>query len=498
MPKYPSRLAGLPAEEKAKTMRKLMLLGALTLLALMTLSGPAWAQETQLTDVERLQLNIDVVYYMLAAGLVFFMQPGFAMLETGLTRSKNAANIMMKNLADALFGILAYFLVGFGIMYGADVAGLIGTDTFALAPGSYTDGLAAPVAGGGIPIGVDFLYQAVFAATAATIVSGAVAGRMKFSGYVLLSVLMTAIIYPIVGHWTWGGGWLSELGFTDFAGSGIVHLTGGAAAITTAALLGPRIGKFGPDGRPRVLPGHSAPLIVLGTFILFFGWFGFNGGSVLAADGAAIAPVLLTTALAGSAGGATAMGYTWVRYRKPDLSMTCNGVLAGLVGVTAGPDAFGAFPAIGVGVVAGVLVAASVAVVDRLGIDDAVGAFSVHGVCGVLGLLWVGAYASEGGLLTGGGTDLFVAQVIGALAITAFVSVATALVVLALKAAGLLRVSEEEEVEGLDIHEHGMYGYPEMALGTQAYPGGPRTDAHGTALGTVVTPPSQGSAKVPG
>jgi Amt family ammonium transporter len=462
-------------------MRKPSLLAGMTLVALLLLSAPASAQE--LTEVERLQLNIDVVYYMLAAGMVFFMQPGFAMLEAGLTRSKNSANIMMKNMADAWFGVLAYFLVGFGLMYGASAGGLIGTDTFALMPGSYTDGLGAAVAGGGIPIGVDFLYQAVFAATAATIVSGAVAGRMRFSGYVILSVLMTAVIYPVIGHWTWGGGWLGEQGFTDFAGSGIVHLTGGVAAITAAAILGPRMGKFATDGKPRVLPGHSAPLTVLGTFILFFGWFGFNGGSVLAADGAAIAPVLLTTALAGCAGGATAMVYTWARYAKPELSMTCNGVLAGLVGVTAGPDAYGAFAAIGVGVAAGVLVALSVSVVDKLGVDDAVGAFSVHGVCGVLGLLWVGAYAREGGLLTGGGTDLFVSQIIGAVTITVFAAAATAAAVFGLKAAGLLRIDEEEEVEGLDIHEHGMYGYPEMALGAQAYPGGPRTDAHGTALG---------------
>ena len=477
-------------------MRKLILLTSMTLAALLIVGGPAYAQGR--TEIETLQLNIDVVYYMLAAGLVFFMQPGFAMLEAGLTRSKNTANIMMKNLADALFGILAYFLVGFGIMYGATAGGFIGTDTFALLPGSYTDGLAASVPAGGIPIGVDFLYQAVFAATAATIVSGAVAGRMRFSGYVILSVLMTALIYPIIGHWTWGGGWLSELGFTDFAGSGIVHLTGAVAAITTAAILGPRIGKFGRDGRARVLPGHSAPLAVLGTFILFFGWFGFNGGSVLSADGVAIAPVLLTTALAGCAGGATAMAYTWIRYRKPDMSMTCNGILAGLVGVTAGPDAYGAFPAIGVGVAAGILVALSVAAVDKAGIDDAVGAFSVHGACGILGLLWIGAFSSDGGLFTGGGTSLIVSQLVGAIAITVFVAVATGAVAMTLKAAGLLRVSEEEEVEGLDIHEHGMYGYPELGLGTQAYPGGPRSDVHGTALGLPAARPLQSTRQPSG
>jgi ammonium transporter, Amt family len=477
-----------------RKMRKLIPLTGLTLLMLAMLGGPAHAQA--LSETETLQLNIDVVYYMLSAGLVFFMQPGFAMLEAGLTRSKNASNIMMKNMADAWFGVLAYFLVGFGFMYGADVAGIIGTDTFALSAGSYTNGLGSPVEAGGIPIGVDFFYQAVFAATAATIVSGAIAGRMKFSGYVIMSVMMTALIYPLVGHWTWGGGWLSELGYYDFAGSGIVHLTGGAAAITLAAILGPRIGKFDANRKARVIPGHSAPLTVLGTFILFFGWFGFNGGSVLAADGAAIAPVLVTTLLAGCAGGATAMLYTWARYSKPDMSMTCNGVLAGLVGVTAGADAYGAWPAIGVGIVAGILVAVSVPVVDKLGIDDAVGAFSVHGVCGVLGLWWVGAYATDGGLLTGGGFDLFRAQIVGSVAITVFVAIAAALVGFGLKAAGLLRVTEEEEVEGLDIHEHGMYGYPEIALGAQAYPGGPRTDLHGSVLsaGDPTTEPPKVSA----
>lgn len=459
-------------------------------LAPFLLAAPAFAQE-ELT-VETVQFNLDVIYFFLAAGLVFWMQAGFAMLETGLTRSKNAANIMMKNLADASFGILFYFFIGFGIMYGASAGGLIGTDTFALSAGSYSEaGLS------GDPfLAADFLYQAVFAATAATIVSGAIAGRMKFSGYVVMSIVMTTLIYPIVGHWHWGGGWLAQLGFYDFAGSTLVHLTGGVAAITMAAILGPRIGKYGRDGRPRAIPGHSMPLAALGTFILWWGWFGFNGGSVLAADGAAVAPVLLTTTLAACAGGVAAMVYTWLRYAKPDITMTCNGILAGLVGITAGADQVGPIAAIGVGLVAGVLVALSVSVVDRLGVDDAVGAFSVHGVCGVLGTWWVGAYANSGditGFWHGGGFGQLVNQVIGTVAVTVFVAVCAALVAFALKSLGMLRVSESEEVEGLDIHEHGMYGYPELALGTSAYPGGPVTAPTGEAVGA----PPEGRQREP-
>jgi ammonium transporter, Amt family len=447
--------------------------------ALGALAGPAWAQTEAAMDAATVQLNLDVVFFMLAIALVFFMQAGFAMLETGLTSSKNAANIMMKNLADFMFGLLAYFAVGFGVMYGAN-NGFFGTDTFFLSAGSYTEGLAAEPF-----LAVDFLYQAVFAATAATIVSGAIAGRMKFSGYILMSVAMTALIYPVVGAWHWGGGWLGELGFTDFAGSTVVHLTGGVAALVAAAILGPRIGKFGADGRARAMPGHSAPLVALGTLVLFLGWFGFNGGSVLEADGVAIAPVLLTTALAGAAGGATALCYTWLRYRKPDFSMTCNGILAGLVGVTAGPDVLGPIAAIGVGLAAGVLVALSVSLVDRLRIDDAVGAFSVHGACGALGTLWVGLFANTPdvqGLFHGGGLGLLAVQAAGVVAVTVFVAAATALLFLGLRAADLLRVSEEEEVEGLDIHEHGMYGYPEVALGTAAYPRGPATAPTGEVL----------------
>lgn len=471
-------------------MRKKLLLTSLAVLAgLVVFAGPAAAQDAAFLEVEspqQVQNNLDVLYYMVAAGLVFWMQAGFSMLEAGMTRSKNAANIMMKNMADACFGILAYFLIGFGIMYGADVAGLIGTDTFALSAGAYSE---AGISGDPF-LAADFLFQAVFAATAATIVSGAIAGRMKFGGYIVITLVMTTLIYPIVGHWKWGGGWLDSLGFYDFAGSTLVHMTGGVAGLVIAAILGPRIGKYGRDGKPRAIPGHSMPLATLGMFALFWGWFGFNGGSVLAADGALVAPVLLTTTLAGCAGGATAMVYTWGRYGKPDIGMTVNGVLAGLVGITAGADQVGMPAAITIGVIAGIIVAVTVPLVDKAKIDDAVGAFSVHGAAGAWGTMAVGIWANTGeegltGLWHGGGAGLLVDQFIGVVAVAAFVAACAAVLALALKAAGLLRVSEAEEIEGLDIHEHGMYGYPEAALGASAYPGGPVTAPTGEVSVTL-------------
>ncbi len=465
-------------------MRKKVLIASTAALAgLMLFASPAAAADAaflEVEDAQQVQNNLDVLYYMVAAGLVFWMQAGFSMLESGMTGSKNAANIMMKNMADACFGILAFFLIGFGLMYGSSVGGFIGSDTFALSAGSYSD---AGINGDPF-LAVDFLFQAVFAATAATIVSGGIAGRMKFSGYIVVTLVMTTLIYPIVGHWKWGGGWLDSLGFYDFAGSTLVHMTGGVAALVIAGILGPRMGKFSADGKPRAIPGHSMPLATLGMFALFWGWFGFNGGSVLAADGALVAPVLLTTTLAGCAGGATAMVFTWVRYGKPDASMTINGVLGGLVGITAGADQVGMLAAITIGVIAGVVVAISVPMVDKMKIDDAVGAFSVHGAAGAWGTLAVGIYANTGedgltGIWHGGGAGLLVDQLVGVVAVAAFVGVASAIIAFGLKAAGLLRVSEEEEIEGLDIHEHGMYGYPEAALGAAAYPRGPVTSPTG-------------------
>ena len=429
-------------------------------------------------DAEVVQFNLDVLYLMVAAVLVFLMQVGFAMLESGLTRSKNAANIVMKNIAHFFVGVIVYYVIGFGIMYGASVGGLFGSDTFGLTAGSYSEGglSADPF------LAVDFLFQAMFCATAATIISGAVAERMRFPAYMGLSVVMTGVVYPVVGFWTWGEGWLDALGFADFAGSTIVHYTGGIAALVAAAVLGPRIGKYGKDGKPRAMPGHSVPLVVLGMYILFFGWFGFNGGSVLEADGALIAPVLLNTALGGAAGGFSAMIYSYVTGRTYDVGNSANGALAGLVAITAGADAYGPVASICAGLIGGVLVVLSIQFVERvLKVDDAIGAFSVHGTCGILGTIWVGLFAYDGGLFHGGGVQLLGVQILGVVAVSVWVAVAVGLYCGIMKATGHLRVDRIAELEGLDVHEHGMYGYPELAHGPAMYPGGPRTSSVGYA-----------------
>ncbi|MEX0869171.1 MAG: ammonium transporter [Nitriliruptoraceae bacterium] len=433
-------------------MRQLLKAGVLAVLFLVVGAVPAFAQDGAAFD--DLALATLVVFFMVATVLVFIMHAGFAMLEAGLTRSKNAANIIGKNLMTISLGMLAYYAIGWGLMYGTSVGGWFGSDSFFLLGGAYE-----PIA----TLEMDFAFQAMFAATAATIVSGAVAERMKFGAYVVVALVMTTVIYPIVGAWTWGGGWIAALGFTDFAGSTIVHMTGGVAALVGAIVLGPRIGKFdATTGAARAIPGHSIPLVALGTLLLFFGWFGFNGGSVLALDGPTIAAVLVTTALAGGAGGVAAGLYTRVTGGKWDVAMMANGILAGLVGITAGADSVSNGMAVLVGLLAGVIVAVSVAMLDRLGIDDPVGAISVHGVCGVLGTLWVGLAATDGGLLTGGGTDLLVAQILGIVAVAVWVAVASGVVFGVLKAVGQLRVSEEEEIEGLDVNEHGVAGYPEL------------------------------------
>ncbi len=410
---------------------------------------------------ESLELSVLVLYLMVATVLVFIMHAGFAMLEAGLTRQKNAANIIGKNLMTISIGMVAYFAVGWGIMYGDQVAGLFGASGFFLlgyAPFELVPGEVAD-----IPLEIDFAFQAMFAATAATIVSGAVAERMKFGAYVVVAVVMTAIIYPVVGAWTWGGGWIDALGFQDFAGSTIVHMTGGVAALVGAKILGPRIGKFDAvTGKARAIPGHSMPLVALGTLLLFFGWFGFNGGSVLELDGELIGMVVVTTALAGGAGGATAGIFTRLTGGKWDVAMMANGILAGLVGITAGADAVSNIMALLVGIIGGVIVVLSVRLFDGLRIDDPVGAISVHGTVGIVGTLWVGLAATDGGLLFGGGADLLIAQVIGIVGVAAWVGVSSAILFGTLKAMDQLRVSEREEVEGLDVHEHGIPGYPEL------------------------------------
>lgn len=425
--------------------------------------------------LEGLEANLTILYLMVASVLVFIMHPGFALVESGMTRAKNSANIIMKNVMTLAFGLVVYYLVGFGIMYGELVAGLFGTNGFALLNLTGHD----PVAGS---LSIDFLYQGMFAATTATIVSGAAAERMKFGSYMWVIAIMTSLVYPVVGAWKWGGGWLNELGFLDFAGSTIVHLCGGIAALVVAAFLGPRLGKFAKDGTPRVIPGHSIPLSALGVLLLFFGWFGFNGGSVLAMNGTLIADVLVNTALAGAIGGCAAAWFTRLRYGKFDVGMALNGILAGLVGVTAGADVLSQGGSLAIGALAGVAVCLAVPLVDRLKVDDPVGAVSVHGVCGALGTVWVGLAHTTDGLLYGGGAGLLGIQALGVAVVTAYVAVAATLMCLALKVTLGLRVSEEEEIEGLDIHEHGMYGYPELALGPAAYPGGPRTEASGPAM----------------
>jgi len=436
--------------------KRLLKLGVVTSALVLMLGAPAFAQDG--ISVEDLAVGAVVLYLMVATVLVFIMHAGFAMLEAGFTRSKNTANIIGKNLMTISLGILVYYAIGWGLMYGSQVAGLFGTDGFFLTTAAYD------TAGGGYTLEIDFAFQAMFAATAATIVSGAVAERMKFGAYVAVAIVMTGIIYPIVGAWTWGGGWVAEQGFYDFAGSTIVHMTGGVAALVGAAFLGPRIGKFDPNtGKARAIPGHSIALGALGTLLLFFGWFGFNGGSVLALDGAAIGFVIVTTSLAGAAGGAAAGFYTRIVNGKWDVAMTANGILAGLVGITAGADSVSFNMAVLVGLLAGVLVALSVQFIDRIKIDDPVGAVSVHGTCGILGTLWVGLAATEGGLFFGGGTELIVSQIIGIVGVAAWVAVSSAILFGVLKAMGQLRVSEEEEIEGLDVHEHGVPGYPELA-----------------------------------
>lgn len=454
--------------------RKILIGGGVAAAALFLGAAPAFAQEPTATDV---QVNLDNAYILLSAVLVIFMQAGFALVEAGLTRAKSVANIMMKNLMDFCVGALAFFAVGYAIAFGAD-----GNDFFGMGGWFLGDGATQY---GTLTVPVTFIFQVAFAATAATIVSGAMAERTKFKSYVVYSLVITALIYPIVVHWNWGGGWLSQLStpFVDFAGSTLVHSVGGWAALMGAIVLGPRIGRYGPDGKPRAIPPHSIPYAVLGTFILLVGWYGFNPGSELAADGA-IGGIAVTTTLAGVAGALTAMITIWIKGGKPDVSMTANGLLAGLVGITAGCAAVSNVGALVIGALAGVIVVFSVFFFDKLKIDDPVGAISVHGVCGAFGTLAVGFLATEGGLLYGDGADLLLTQAIGVVAVFAFVVVTSGLLFLAIKHTIGLRVSPEEELEGLDFLEHGHAGYgPDLLMGHGMPTGVPGADSALTATG---------------
>jgi Amt family ammonium transporter len=412
---------------------------------------------------QSVQAILDNVWILIAASLVILMQAGFALVEAGLTRGKNVANIFMKNLMDFCIGSVLFFAVGYAIAFGgkmSGIGGIIGGDGWFLAgDGIFTYGTLDKF--------VFFTFQAAFAATAATIVSGAMAERTKFKSYVIFSAVISAVIYPVVVRWQWGGGWLFQLStpFHDFAGSSLVHMTGGIAAAVGAALLGPRIGRFGADGKPRAIPGHSIPLAILGCFILLVGWYGFNPGSWLAA-GTEIGGIAVNTTLAASMGAIAAMLTTWFRSGKPDVAMAGNGLLAGLVGVTAGAWVVNGLGAIVIGTTAGIIVVYAVSFFDKVKIDDPVGAVSVHGVCGAFGTLAVGLFSSievdgviKKGLFYGGGTDQLVSQIIGVAAIGAFVFIASFILFGALKATVGLRVSEQEEIEGLDVHEHGFAGY---------------------------------------
>lgn len=393
---------------------------------------------------------IDNLLLFLSAVLVLFMQAGFAMVESGFNASKNTVNILCKNLMDMCIGVLLFWLVGYNLMYPGDSAA---EGYFGYAGGIGISEEAPEAVAANLNPQVDFFFQAVFAATAATIVSGAVAGRLKFSAYLIYSAVLTAIIYPIGGMWKWGGGWLDAMGFYDFAGSIVVHACGGFAALAAAIVLGPRLGRFTSDGRSVPMPGHNLPIATLGVFILLVGWYGFNPGSQLAFAGSAntdaVMLIALNTTLAACAGGFVAMLVAWGMFKKPDLSMGLNGVLAGLVGITANCDSVTNVESIIIGGVAGILVVLGIIMLDKLKIDDPVGAWPVHGLCGI----W-------GGLATGifGGHPMG-AQITGSIAIPVFAFATMFILFSALKAAGILRVAPEEETRGLDISEHGMHAY---------------------------------------
>jgi Amt family ammonium transporter len=382
------------------------------------------------------------------------MQAGFAMVETGFTRAKNAGNIIMKNLMDFSLGTPIFWLLGFGIMFGGSGA-LFGTFD-PMVKGDYS-----AILPNGVPLMAFLIFQTVFCATAATIVSGAMAERTKFSSYCIYSMVISGIIYPVSGHWIWGGGWLADLGFHDFAGSTAVHMVGGVSALIGAKILGPRIGKYDKKGNAKAIPGHSLTLGALGVFILWFCWFGFNGGSTVSATGddvlVSMGNIFVTTNMAAAVASVTVMCITWIRYKKPDVSMTLNGSLAGLVAITAGCDLVTPFGAAIIGIIAGFAVVFGIEFVDKkLKIDDPVGAVGVHAINGALGTLLVGLFAVDGGLFYGGGFDFLLTQFIGVAAVAAWVTVAITITFFVIKHTVGLRVSKEEEIEGLDVHEHGL------------------------------------------
>ncbi|WP_339137226.1 MAG: ammonium transporter [Candidatus Electrothrix sp. GW3-4] len=428
--------------------KKTLLTGALLALSLLPTLAGAGDEPT----AQGVQTNLDYVWTLVAAALVFFMQAGFAMVEAGFTRAKNAINIMMKNLMDFSMGSLFFWAIGFGLMFGTSGTGWFGTDGFFLSDFKV----------GGDPWVLAFwMFQCVFAATAATIVSGAMAERTKFTSYLIYSAALCAFIYPVFGSWAWGslfhgGGWLEGMGFIDFAGSTVVHSIGGWAALAGAIVIGPRVGKYGKKGEVKAIPGHNIPLAAVGVFILWLGWFGFNPGSTTAGI-TDIAMIFVNTNLAACAGAVTGMLTSWVMFKKPDISMSLNGALAGLVGITAGCANVSPTSSAIIGAIAGVLVVLSVVIIDRMHIDDPVGAVSVHGVCGAWGTLAAGLFNMEG--VT---AKIITTQLIGIGAAFAWSFGCAFILFTVIKMTVGLRVTEEEEIEGLDYGEHGSHAYADF------------------------------------
>lgn len=455
---------------RKKILRLSLSIAAATATAL-ALPGIALAEEADtMAAIDGVQAALDNLWLIIAGCLVFFMQAGFALVEAGLTRAKNVVNIFAKNLADALIGVIMFLAVGYAFAFGGDGGWFIGLGGWFLSGSNPFEWGSSGV--GTLTAPTFFFFQVVFAATAVTIASGAMAERTKFKSYVMFSAVMTAFIYPVVVHWTWGGGLISKINigdavYSDFAGSSIVHMTGGVAALMGALFLGPRIGKYGSDGKPRAIPGHSIPLAMLGVFILWLGWFGFNPGSELAADNY-VAWIAVNTLVAAAAGGAVTLATVWFKTGKVDMALVGNGVLAGLVGITAGCGTMNVLGSLITGGIAGLIVVFSVVFFDKIRIDDPVGAISVHGVCGAWGTIAVGLFAryddaflgrEKAGLFYGGGLDQLIVQILMVLIIAAWVAITTGVLFFIIKKTIGLRVSEQEEIEGLDTHEHGVPGY---------------------------------------
>ena len=453
----------------AAAYRKIFIPLFLLLFPLITTAQTSVPEEVSNADkIAELSTGLNTVWMLLAAMLVFFMQPGFALVEAGFTRSKNTANILMKNLVDFMVGSILFWFIGFGLMFG--VGDVFGT------PHLFDLNAMDNIIQNGLPIEGFLIFQTVFCATSATIVSGAMAERTKFSMYLAYTIAISVLIYPVSGHWTWGGGWLSNanpdsfmmsvFGYTfhDFAGSTVVHSVGGWIALVGAAILGPRLGKYGKDGKSKAIPGHNLTLACLGVFILWFGWFGFNPGSQLAAAGygdqTAISHVFLTTNLAACTGGFLALLVSWIKYGKPSLSLTLNGILAGLVGVTAGCDLVSPMGAALIGAICGTVMIFAVEFIEhRLKIDDPVGASSVHGVCGSLGTILTGLFAVEGGTFYGGGFGFLGAQIFGVIIVGGWAALMGYIIFKVLDNVHGLRVPARIEEEGLDIYEHGESAY---------------------------------------